>query len=926
MPTRTLRVVLALLLTISGITLLTTPARAATTQPLTVRVLLVSCVADCDEAGLEALGESTPDFYAEITYAGFPVHTTPRAPDDRSQIAPFWTLTQQIPTTVVDQEISVLIKDHDSTSGDDWADTSPRAGDPFTRFTVNMIDGEVTGDLTGTGCVAGNGEPGGGVFGADPKPSVQLCLEISPGPGFDSDADGFSDWEEYRGRDFDGDDVVDMTLPDADPNRRDLYVELDYMTGHKPLDDAVADVENAFDVAPVTNPNTGATGINLHLLVNEEVPAADELDFADYSDPGDRPSGTYDDFDDLKSGNPAKPCGDGNTARFMTAADRSSPHCQDILSFKRQKFRYGVFIDELLGGGTVSGRAELHERGGNDFVVSLGGWDGFGDVGGQRAAEAGTLMHELGHTLGLAHGGRRDNGTLDEVNCKPNYQSVMNYIWQFPRYDSGRPLSYSRLTGSTLVENQLDETRNPGISGLVRDVFFTTPDPRGDVDRNGVLDDMVWNRANPQFKIDWNMDGDTNDNPVTMNVNRFPWLGGDCGFAKVDETMVGHTDWDRLVYDFTSSPRFSDGAHGPMPDELDYTEMTRSASPDLKAALAFDKAQAAPGETVTATATLTNQGAVASENTTVTVDGATRQLPPLGWAAEAFTSTVPCEAADGTTRQSTATVTASNENAALRADNTATAAYTVRAPKVTTSVAATPSVKAGETVTYTVTYKNEGGSAASGARLTFTPPPGVHTTGPLTRDLGTLTPGQQGTVTFTGRPSLLTEAGTLQASAKVSYGSNACAYEASGSAATTVTVQAPSRDPMPPALWALRGDLQTAEVLARVHATDQRFDTGGDGTLSRQETGSAFLLPVLQPRQLRAEMLATLLNLGTRRINAGTRVETVTIRRLGLNTVGDAVRYAQATLTQSPSLQNVIRYTDATLALTEINSGIAERY
>ncbi|WP_061300784.1 DUF11 domain-containing protein [Herbidospora cretacea] len=926
MPTRTLRVFLALLLTMSGITLLTAPARAATTQPLTVRVLLVSCVADCDEAGLEALGESTPDFYAEITYAGFPVHTTPRAPDDQVQIAPFWTLTRDVPTTVVEQEISVLVKDHDSTSGDDWADTSPRAGDPFTRFKVNMINGKVTGDLTGTGCVTGNGEPGGGIFGADPKPSVQLCLDITPGPGFDGDGDGFSDWEEYRGRDFDGDNVVDMTLPDADPKRRDLYVEVDYMAGHKPEPGALTDVENAFDIAPITNAQTGETGINLHLLLDEEVPKAEEIDFGDYSDAAARPAGAYDDFDDVKSGSPAKPCGAGNTAHFMTVADRNSAHCQDILSFKRQKFRYGLFIDQMTGGGTVSGRAELHERGGNDFVVSLGGWANFDGVGGKQNAEASTFLHELGHTLGLGHGGRYDNGTVDVINCKPNYQSVMNYIWQFNQYDAGRPLSYSRLVGSTLVENDLDETRQPGISGLVRDVFHTTPNPKGDVDGNGILDDMVWNRSDPQQKIDWNEDGDRLDDPVTMNINRFPWLGSDCGFAKVDETMLGHTDWDRLVYDFTSSPRFSDGAHGPMPDELDYAEVTRSATADVKAALSFDKAQAAPGETVIATAKLTNQGAVESQDTTVTVDGATRQLLPLGGATETFTSTVPCDAADGSVRTSTATVSASNEDAALRGDNTATASYTVKAPKVTTSVTATPSVKAGEAITYTVTYKNVGSSTASGAKLTFTPPPGVHYTGPLTWNLGDLAAGQQGTVSLTGRPSLLTEAGTLTGSAKVAYGSNACAYEAAGSASTTVTVQPPSRDPMLPALWALRGDLQTAEVLARVQATDQRYDANADGTLSRQETGSAFLLPVLQPRQLRSEMLATLLNLSTRRINANTKVQTITIRRLGLNTVGDAVRYAQATLALPPSLQNTIRYTDATLALTEINSGIAERY
>ena len=41
-------------------------------------------------------------------------------------------------------------------------------------------------------------------------------------------------------------------------------------------------------------------------------------------------------------------------------------------------------------------------------------------------------MHELGHNLGLEHGGR------DDGNYKPNYLSVMNYLYEggIPRADS----------------------------------------------------------------------------------------------------------------------------------------------------------------------------------------------------------------------------------------------------------------------------------------------------------------------------------------------------------------------------------------------------------------------------------------------------------------------------------------------------------
>ncbi|MBI2569716.1 MAG: hypothetical protein HYV63_22155 [Candidatus Schekmanbacteria bacterium] len=40
-----------------------------------------------------------------------------------------------------------------------------------------------------------------------------------------------------------------------------------------------------------------------------------------------------------------------------------------------------------------------------------------------------TLMHELGHNLGLHHGG------FEDANWKPNYNSIMNYRYQFDGFD-----------------------------------------------------------------------------------------------------------------------------------------------------------------------------------------------------------------------------------------------------------------------------------------------------------------------------------------------------------------------------------------------------------------------------------------------------------------------------------------------------------
>ncbi len=84
-------------------------------------------------------------------------------------------------------------------------------------------------------------------------------------------------------------------------------------------------------------------------------------------------------------------------------------------------------------------------------------------------------MHELGHNLGLRHGGFQD------LNYKPNYRSVMNYLFQIAgtcgtlRYTTGvafspcfplRAFYYSFGGGIDLDETCLDETVGIGEGPL----------------------------------------------------------------------------------------------------------------------------------------------------------------------------------------------------------------------------------------------------------------------------------------------------------------------------------------------------------------------------------------------------------------------------------------------------------------------------
>jgi hypothetical protein len=97
--------------------------------------------------------------------------------------------------------------------------------------------------------------------------------------------------------------------------------------------------------------------------------------------------------------------------------------------------------------------------GGGDLVESLGLW---GADGKTPQTQAGTIMHELGHNLGLVHG-RWDYLQGNYVptfqpNCESNYQSVMNYMFQVDLLDTGNPgapgvLDYSENTLDPITES-----------------------------------------------------------------------------------------------------------------------------------------------------------------------------------------------------------------------------------------------------------------------------------------------------------------------------------------------------------------------------------------------------------------------------------------------------------------------------------------
>jgi len=644
-----------------------------------------------------------------------------------------WVFTQMVPAG---QPVHVHLEiwDFDSLTGDDEADLKVGPGNEL-DFTVdpNVNGGKWGGDINWPqDCSRPDNALGGS--------NANVCFQM----GFDSDDDGLLDVWETAGVDTDNDGVIDLDLASMGANamRKDVFVESDFLQAtnhtHAPLQSSIKQIVQSFANSPAQNPD-GTTGIQLHVDTGSQYGAGTRFPVTGNGGV----TGTYGDMGGggtaiAEAGNEIIDGFGKNTANLTQFADLKKANFDP----KREAiFRYLVWGHQTnvraASGDCTSGETDASRH---NFMVTLGGthtdgtpcWDtdlnGFSVGTGQQA---GTFMHELGHTLGLQHGGN------EETNSKPNYLSVMNYSFQFCTVMSAAGLlpggcDYSRFgPGGTQIvdldETNLDECVGIGPAFGLRDwngnkinegasrcgpIFSNVS---ADTNNDGICITAGTNKTLDTKTLGADDSVDSNTNSINDGPNRFcdttaktdDVQSVQVGFTPVQEQVLkSFNDWQGLDYSLLATGSTSSGSGAftdqeADPDTINQTKQhIRATSQPAIGLSETGPATAKPGDQLTyvVKATNTGQGPAVSSVLQITNPDGTQQSTPLDVIKVGDTPsqmagfTVPANACPGTFTGASALLTFRNAAGDVLTASAASPLQILDVQAPTVNVSVTPNV------------------------------------------------------------------------------------------------------------------------------------------------------------------------------------------------------------------------------------------
>jgi hypothetical protein len=347
----------------------------------------------------------------------------------------------------------------------------------------------------------------------------------------DADGDGIPDSAEVSGGTYAGLDLYSMG---ARTTQKDIFIEVDYMNstdpGVTPRRESLQMVVDSFN----------AQSIKLHI------------------DAGTTFGGTFSTTDfNLGQGTAVvvyEQCVtmDQTTCSSNTSSRRSIYDWKgEYMDLRRRNMFHYLLMGNSQNANGGAGSSGLAELIGNDLLVTMGNW-GFTTTSGSQLnqlinMQASTIMHELGHNLGLRHGGNED------TNYKPNYWSIMNYLYQLNGLDASPTASTAfqrwRRERADGTPTQCSLTNSP--CGSPSQFVMNFSDGSSSNLNEAALSEAanIGRGTTGGSYADWNLNGSLTGGTISRDLN------GDSTTILSD-----HNDWANLSFPFVRNASSQFGA------------------------------------------------------------------------------------------------------------------------------------------------------------------------------------------------------------------------------------------------------------------------------------------------------------------------------------------------------------------------------